>query len=252
MEAISTPSSSKLKILRRYTDLTAAIDFLTHRRLTLLDPASWDDRNDSHFLQRFKAMTGAKTVLALCMSSVGETYHHWRVFCGHSSGVCIEFDRRLLLEAVKHAKGLRKGEVRYMTLDKIKDTELVLRDLPFIKRWAFRHEREYRLIYESETAVQAVHFVGVPLAAIRGVTLSPWLPPGLLASTRDLLNSIPGCAEIRVSRSELISNEEWKNHADRLLSGHHLAGDPPLNPGGSMRLSTETSPSTDVEPEPAS
>jgi hypothetical protein len=36
--------------LRRYTDLTALIYLLHQRKITLLDPSSWDDKNDS--LQR--------------------------------------------------------------------------------------------------------------------------------------------------------------------------------------------------------
>jgi hypothetical protein len=69
------------KLYRRYTDLTATIDLLSRKKLVLLDPASWDDQNDSHFIRKYKAIRGAKSVLAVCFSSVGETYPHWRVFC---------------------------------------------------------------------------------------------------------------------------------------------------------------------------
>jgi hypothetical protein len=40
--------------LRRYTDLTALIYLLRKRRLTLLDPSSWDDSNDSYYLTLYK------------------------------------------------------------------------------------------------------------------------------------------------------------------------------------------------------
>jgi Family of unknown function (DUF6152) len=36
--------------LRRYTDIPALISLLSERKITLLDPASWDDKNDSRFL----------------------------------------------------------------------------------------------------------------------------------------------------------------------------------------------------------
>src|SRR6266849_2421317 len=35
--------------IRRYTDLTALIYLLRRRNLTLLDPSSWDDSNDSYY-----------------------------------------------------------------------------------------------------------------------------------------------------------------------------------------------------------
>jgi hypothetical protein len=40
--------------LRRYTDLTALIYLLRKRKLTLLDPSSWDDSNDSYYLTLYK------------------------------------------------------------------------------------------------------------------------------------------------------------------------------------------------------
>ena len=60
-------------LLRRYTDLTTTIDLLSRKRLVLLDPAFWDDRNDSYFIGKYKEQIGAKSVLALCMSTIGET-----------------------------------------------------------------------------------------------------------------------------------------------------------------------------------
>jgi len=35
--------------LRRYTELPSLVYMLAHRRLTLLDQSSWDDKNDSYF-----------------------------------------------------------------------------------------------------------------------------------------------------------------------------------------------------------
>jgi hypothetical protein len=40
--------------LRRYTDIPALVSLLTERKITLLDPASWDDKNDSRFLDLYQ------------------------------------------------------------------------------------------------------------------------------------------------------------------------------------------------------
>lgn len=65
--------------LRRYTDLTALIYLLRKRKLTLLDPGSWDDSNDSHYLTLYKEKRKLKSVLALCFMQTDERYHHWSV-----------------------------------------------------------------------------------------------------------------------------------------------------------------------------
>ena len=75
--------------LRRYTDLTALIYLLHKRKITLLDPASWDDKNDSHYLTQYKEKRKLKSVLALCLMQSDERYHHWSVFTPGPSGVCI-------------------------------------------------------------------------------------------------------------------------------------------------------------------
>jgi hypothetical protein len=48
--------------LRRYTDLTALIYLLRRRKLTLLDPSSWDDRNDSYYLTLCREKRKLKSV----------------------------------------------------------------------------------------------------------------------------------------------------------------------------------------------
>jgi len=83
--------------LRRYTNLAATVHLLRNRCLTLLNPESWDDRNDAYFLAQYKERTNASSVLALCFAEASETYHHWRVFSSGGDGVCIEFDRPKLL-----------------------------------------------------------------------------------------------------------------------------------------------------------
>lgn len=217
--------ASAVKILRRYTDLAATIDLLTNRRITLLDPATWDDKNDSHFLQYYKENSQHKSVLALCLSSVGETYHHWKVFCDHPSGVCIEFFREPLLASLKAVKGLRHGPVRYRTLEQIAEKPPTLEQLPFIKRYAFRHELEYRLIFESKNEEMRSYPIEIPMNAIQGITLSPWMHPALLEATQRLFGTIPECKNVAINRSELISNKIWMDSAERALRGEHLSDD---------------------------
>jgi hypothetical protein len=85
---------------------------LKEKKITLLDPRSWDDSNDSYYLKLYQEKKGLQSVLALCFTRASETYHHWRIFADGSSGVCISFRRDKLLDAVKGeqegAKDLKK------------------------------------------------------------------------------------------------------------------------------------------------
>ena len=103
--------------LRRYTELPYLIDYLQTKELALLNPASWDDRNDSYYIEQFAQTNGLSSTYALCLAEASETYHHWKVFSHGGSGACIEFDRALLTFAASKIPNLRAEEVKYKTID---------------------------------------------------------------------------------------------------------------------------------------
>jgi hypothetical protein len=196
--------------LRRYTDLTALIYLLQERKLTLLDPSSWDDSNDSYYLTLYKEKRSLKSVLALCFTETDERYHYWRVFAPGASGVCIRFSRSELESAAKKA-GLQMKPVAYMRLDDMRNKDLKTGQLPFLKRFAFQHESEVRMIYESAKRRVRKLDIAVPSSCIDRVTLSPWLHPSLFGHVKELLRSIDGWRSLDIVKSTLIGNEEWKS-----------------------------------------
>jgi hypothetical protein len=203
------------RYLRRYTDRPALLYMLKTRQITLLDPRSWDDQNDSYYLSLYKQRKSLKSVLALCFTRATETYHHWRVFASGSGGVCIKFDRRALLAAFDSVEGIRVGNVKYLTLSKIRDQpQLSIRALPFLKRFPYEPEQEYRVIFESATSEHQVLNVPIPLSCIERVTLSPWIHITLSRVVKETIKGIKGCRELEVVRSTLIGNTEWKNLGD--------------------------------------
>jgi hypothetical protein len=198
------------QVLRRYTNIPALIYLLRERKITLLDPASWDDKNDSYFLSLYRQKKNLESVLALCFTPAYETYHHWRVFAGGSSGACISFDRRRLLAAVKKQAGVRSKTVQYLTLNDIKEMNVKTAQLPFLKRSAYGDEREFRILYESSVQKDNTLDIAIPLACIDRITLSPWIPAVLSDHVKSTIKEIEGCNSIKVYRSTLISNESWK------------------------------------------
>ncbi len=197
--------------LRRYTHLPAALHMLRNRTLTLLDPSTWDDSNDSFYVSEYKRRKKLKTALAVCLSGSDETYHHWKVFAGHASGVCIRLRQGMLLKTINNISGITVGTMDYCTVTEARHRVLPLEEYPFIKRAAFIDEKEFRVFYESATKSLSSLEVPIPLGCISRVTLSPWLPKNLIPATKELIHSIDGCSHIEVVRSTIISSEEWKN-----------------------------------------
>lgn len=175
----------------------------------------WDDRNDAYFMGQYKAQASLKTLLALCFSEVPETYHHWRVFSHGTDGVRIEFDKATLLAAFKDDRRIVARSVDYREINELKrDPALVVEDLPFLKRYPYRDEKEFRIVYRcGDEAVETKSFP-VPLSAIARITLSPWLPLPLADEVRKLLRAIEGCGKLSVARSTLLENESWKRLAN--------------------------------------
>ena len=166
--------------LRRYTELPSLIYLLTEKKLTLLDPQSWDDRNDSHYLTLYRRKLNLKSVLALCFTTDDETYHHWSVFARGSGGVRIEFKRNEFVAALKAHPDIRVGKVKYLKLDERRRKPAPkVKELPFLKRYAFRHETEFRAIYASKTEDRKSLDVPIDPAHIARITLCPWIHPVL-------------------------------------------------------------------------
>lgn len=197
-------------ILNRYTSLPVALDVLVNRRLTLLSPETWEDRNDAFYLERYREKKNLRTLVAICFSWRGETFHHWKVFSSGSSGVCIEFDKNRLLTAFPSSGGFRHGEIKYRLVKTVNESRPEVKRWPFLKRKAFKDEGEFRIIYENQAAHERTKHVDISLNTIRKITLSPWLSDAVAESVQALIKSIKGCDRLSVKRSSLIDNAGWK------------------------------------------
>lgn len=197
---------------RRYTNLAAAIHLLQTKCITLLNPATWDDKNDAYFMAEYKRILGLDTVLALCFAETDETYHHWRVFSHGSDGVCIEFDKAMLLKSFENSPSIKQGNVDYKLVKALAQRSAIdVEKLPFLKRKPYAPECEYRVVYiDNDKSLEFKDFP-INVASIRRITLSPWMSKALAGSVQKALRGIDGCSMIKISRSTLISNDEWKS-----------------------------------------
>jgi hypothetical protein len=203
------------KDLRRYTDLSTLFYLLAECKLTLLNPNRWDDKNDSYCLRQYRKAKGYKTVLALCFVQSSERYHLWKVFGAGTSGVRIKFKRKGLLDAVDAVSGLRHHEVQYLQLKELSGS--FKRDrLPFLKRYGFLGEEEYRLVYGSSKDLEKFD-IDIPPDCIESIKLNPWLDADLFEHVKNAIRRVDSCwKHLKVEHSSLIDNDRWRDFADRV------------------------------------
>jgi hypothetical protein len=196
--------------LRRYTTLPFLLDILYKKRLTFLNPKSWEDKNDSFYIELYKECQQLKSVLVLCFAEAKESYHHWKIYSGNSSGVCIEFKKEILLQnLISH--GIKSDYVIYRTFTQFKRKQPDVSQLPFIKRYAFLDEHEFRAIYEDMNNVCDMKEFQIDMYSIEKIIFNPWIPESVFVSLRDVIRKIDGCEDLKVIRTTLTDNEKWKN-----------------------------------------
>ena len=218
-------NTSKNMYINRYTSLPFLFNILYNKSLTLVDPAKWEDANDSYFMNLFKKKSGHKSVLALCFAeyqeSTTEKYHIWKIYAGNSSGVCIQFFRDKLISCIEPIPGINCKSVTYKTIAKFEKDEKSTswQQLPFIKRKAFSGEKEFRIVYESDLA-QEVETKAIPIefGCISKIILNPWIPEPVYKEVCSVLKGIDGCDKLRITQSTILNNARWK------IAGEIIAG----------------------------
>jgi hypothetical protein len=199
-------------IISRYTNLASAIDILKCKRLALLDPDAWPDRNDRACLRAYVRAKHLCGVRVLCFAGCAETAHHWSAFAPGSDGVRLDFHRETLEKDVQ-AAGAKLGKVNYSRIKDFRPSEMDTDKLPFTKRSPYQNEAEWRLLKpcDSSDNLAALEPYQLPLseAALKAVSLSPVLPINLADPVRDTLRALWQGSEIKISRSTLLGNPAW-------------------------------------------
>jgi hypothetical protein len=196
--------------LRRYTSVLAVLDTLTRARITLLDPATWSDRNDRELMAHYAATTPGNVVFAYCMAEGHETAHHWQVFADRGWGARMVFDRARLVEAISADPLIRHEAVGYANWRDLGASVRFPESLPFLKRQVFRAEREYRLIATPPaTHTGATYELAIPLNCIISVYVSGEISVPHFETLKGIIADIPACKRLPVRHSGLLQNPNW-------------------------------------------
>lgn len=205
-------TTTNSKHLKRFTTLPVLIDLLRRKKIVLLSPEKWEDRNDAEIMLEYKKREELEHLYAVCFSEGDETIHHWTAFSSGSSGCCIEFDRELLLNEIKKIPGIRMGSVSYRKLKDVKAGAIEISDIPFTKRWPYRCEEEYRIIFESKDSsatLDGFFDIDITLKCIRKIIISQRMPEQVYQTIKEYLRGEFRNPDQRINKSTLYENKIW-------------------------------------------
>ena len=197
-----------MKRVNRYTTLPVLLDMLKRKRLVLLEPTSWEDKNDSEILLEYMRRNKIKKLFALCFSFGDETIHHWRTFADGISGCCIELDAKKLIAHLRKLRGIRYGPVIYRKIKDLKDGAIDIDKIPFTKRWPYRCEQEFRIIWQGDTE-KACFEIDIDLRMINKITISQRMPDQVYSTIREYLRDAFSDPDKRINRSTIYQNRIW-------------------------------------------
>ena len=198
--------------LNRFTTLPVLLDLLQRKKLTLLDPKLWDDKNDSEIILEYKKRKKIKNIFAICLSCGDETVHHWKTFSHGTSGCVIEFDAIKLFKIIDKIDNLRHGKVVYKKLSEMENRNVIhdVNQMPFTKRWPYRCEEEYRIIVETNSK-ETFFEIDITLDIIKRITISQQMPEPIYSTIKSYLKDLRGNPDSRINRSTLYENKRWIN-----------------------------------------
>src|SRR5205823_13933881 len=67
-----------------------------------------------------------------------------------SSGVCLEFAKDELVQSICQKPGIKCGSMKYPRIKELRTAHRETAELPFVKRYPFQDEREFRIIRSEE------------------------------------------------------------------------------------------------------
>lgn len=199
--------NNEIKVLNRFTTLPILLDLLYRRKLVLLNPDLWDDRNDSKIISKYEERKGVN-LFAICFSATSETVHHWKTFSHGASGCCIEFRPKMLLEIIEKIEGIRHRKVDYKRIKEVGSSQVELDMIPFTKRLPYECEKEYRIIFETTEDIISYE-VDIPLDAIRKIKFSQQMPLQIFKTVKEHLKTVFPNLKAGIYHSTLYENHKW-------------------------------------------
>jgi hypothetical protein len=159
--------------LKKYTKLKYLEEILRSSHLHLGDPSEWPDKNDSEGIRLFSGGNGGFKILSTCLTEAADRFHFWHVFGEQEKGVCLWFDKDLLVRDIGKDNSLIANDVQYRTPEKL--ALLSFDQIPFAKREQYRDESEFRVLRVKQSPDTPVEKFAFSQDSLRRIYLNPWL-----------------------------------------------------------------------------
>ena len=210
-----TSDIDEIKHLRKYTTLPILLDILTRKKITFLKPNSWQDKNDVKVMEHYQSLNKEKIVLASCFSYGPESVYHWNSFSDGPAGCMLEFKFNKLMERLQAYNNLLCGKVDYLWVDDVKNKKYNLNKLPFLKRYPYQCEDEFRMVLFADKDMDSYE-VDIDFSCISSIKISPNLPKTVADSVKKILKNIVNSPNIKVCQSTLLENKKWIKYCSQI------------------------------------
>ena len=113
---------------------------------------------------------------------------------------------RIISESFQGVKGIRWGDVTYKKIREVKENTIEIDQIPFIKRYPYRVEKEFRILWEGRTK-QDNFEIDINLNSINKITISQNIPDDVYITIMDLLREKIEDTQRKILRSTLYENK---------------------------------------------
>jgi hypothetical protein len=194
--------------LNRFTTLPILIDLLEREKLVLIEPTTWDDKNDTLLIETYKKRAKVDKLFVMCFTYEAETIHHWKAFANGNSGCCIEFDRKKLIDVFDTNPQLKHRIVDYPCIKSVDELSNNTADIPFTKRYPYKLENEYRVFWDGKSE-DSVFEIPISIDSIRKITFAQQMPESIFHSLEKMLESRYPLLKGKINHSTIYENKEW-------------------------------------------
>lgn len=202
--------------LYRYTKLEHALEMLEEKTICLTNPLTWLDQCDVKQLEAYRKYVSMPAVRVLCLSEIENSLLHWNIKKQEKLKdeiCCVKFWFPALATSLFKREHLQIKKVLYYKAseiaDKNKTSNIKPEKYPFIKRYPYRTEAEWRIVWAGTLpAGEKFKQIKILDEAIAGITLSPNIKGEDYKCYREKLMSY-GLKPKQIHSSTLDKNLKW-------------------------------------------
>ena len=99
-------------------------------------------------------------------------------------------------------------DVKYRRIKSIEENPIKIDQMPFRKRYPYRIEKEFRVIWEGTTNKKYIE-IDIDLNSIIKITISQNMPNDIYHTIVDLLRSEINDPERKINRSTVFESKRW-------------------------------------------